>query len=147
MASFECWRESPRATATSAPDEVYEELIPAPLDQEHLHRLYAAVRGGIDEVELACALAVFEGDPFAHSEQARIFALALRNHALHQRLCDAIARGDGAAADRLLRAGADYAGSTDVLPVLDAGALTRLRELVDETMCEAIDRVLASSMD
>jgi hypothetical protein len=147
MAWFEAWREAPSASETNAPEVVYEELIPAPIDDACRAKLHDAVRGGVSDADFDAALAVFEGDPFAVVPEARVLALAIRNHALYQRWSDAIARHDGAWAEFLLRSSADYGGATEVLSVLDAHALAQLRRIVGERMRRAVDRVLARAMD
>jgi hypothetical protein len=147
MACFEALQEAPSAPKTCAPEVIFEELIPAPMDAACRAKLHDAVRGGVSDADLDAALAVFDGDPFAVEPEARVLALAIRNHALYQRLTDAIARHDGPWAEYLIRSGADYGGSTEVLAVLNAKAVAQLRRIVSEGMCRAIDRALARAMD
>ncbi|HSI03261.1 MAG: hypothetical protein ACAI38_23865 [Myxococcota bacterium] len=147
MAWFEAWVEAPSAPETSAPEVIQEELIPAPLDAACRAKLRETVSGGVSDADFDAALAVFDGDPFEIEPQTRVLALAIRNHALYQRLSDAIAERDGAWAEYLLRSSADYGGATEVLSVLDAKAVARLHDIVGERMSRAIDLVLARAMD
>jgi hypothetical protein len=147
MVWLEAWREAPSAPETSAPEFVFDQLIPAPIDDAGRAKLYDAVRGGISGADFDAAMAIFDGDPFAVEPQARVLALAIRNHWLYQRLNEAIASGEGAWAEYLLRSSADYGGVTEVLPVLDATAVAQLRKIVGKEMRQAVDRVLARAMD
>ena len=147
MVWLEAWRESNSGPKASAPEFVYDELIPAPLDAASHAKLVETVRGGVSDADFDAALAVFDGDPFEVDPQTRVLALAIRNHALHQRVNEAIAGGEGAWAEYLLRSSAEYGGATEVLSVLDAKAVAQLRKIVSAEMRSAIDGVLARSMD
>ncbi len=147
MVWLEAWRESNSAPEASAPEFVYDELIPGPLDEGGRDKLRATVRGGVSDADFDAALAVFDGDPFAIEPQERVLALAVRNHALFQRLNEAIAGGEGAWAEYLLRSSADYGGATEVLPALGVQAVSQLRKIVSAEMRQAIDGVLARTMD
>ena len=147
MVWLDAWRESNSAPEASAPEFVYDELIPGQLDEVGRDKLRATVRGGVSDADFDAALAVFDGDPFAVEPQDRVLALAIRNHALFQRLNEAIVGGEGAWAEYLLRSSAEYGGATEVLPVLDANAVSQLRTIVSPGMRQAIDGVLARTMD